>query len=347
MGGLAVPNVRRVQAEEYHAIGAEVEDLIRKTCADGCRINVIPGYRDKENFGDIDLLIDSDYVNVFDWKDSLYLSGVTTELFTNGKKINMLFSEGRISFDQVYSFAYKGVQVDCVFIEGRLYEAAYNYFAWNDLGNLLGKTVHKFGVKLGHKGLQYAYRPDNDHLFETIEVSTDWSKILPAFGWDYERYQEGFNNLEDIFMFVASSYWFKPETYLLENLNATARIRDKKRKTYQEFLKWCERKPTSEDCFPFFLEKSLYLPWLFGTFPDFREKYELAEGRYREHCLVKSKFNGELVRKLTGLEDKELGSFMKEVRGRMGSNEYELKQWILNHSEAEIGYLIGVVHRVW
>lgn len=344
MGGLAVPNARRVQAEEYRFLVKEVTQLIESTTY-GSRVKEILSYRDKEDFGDIDLLIDSDRVSAETWKLWVKSVGIT-ELFTNGKKTNILFSEGPISFDQVYSFSYKGVQVDCVFIEGRLFEAAYNYFAWNDLGNLLGKTVHKFGVKLGHKGLQYVYRPEEDHVFETIEISTDWSEILPVFGWDYKRYQKGFDSLEEIFEFVADSECFKHETYLLENLNATARIRDKKRKTYQEFLKWCESHQGNDSMF-FNSDKSRYLLWLYESFPGFREKYELAVDRYREHCLIKSKFNGDLVMKLTGFKDRELGKFMKEIRRRMGSNEDEIREWILGHSEAEIGYLIGVVHRVW
>jgi hypothetical protein len=57
---------------------------------------------------------------------------------------------------------------------------------------------------------------------------------------DSNRYKEGFDELSDIFEFVSKSPYFNPDKYKLENISSKGRVRDKKRTTYQEFLKYCD-----------------------------------------------------------------------------------------------------------
>src|SRR3546814_18504796 len=60
-------------------------------------------------------------------------------------------------------------------------------------------------------------------------------------GYSPDGLDQGFETPEDIYSFVASSPFFSSDIFLLENRNAKARMRDKKRKMYMEFLLWCER----------------------------------------------------------------------------------------------------------
>src|SRR3546814_18901157 len=62
-------------------------------------------------------------------------------------------------------------------------------------------------------------------------------------GYSPDGLDQGFETPEDIYSFVASSPFFSSDIFLLENRNAKARMRDKKRKMYMEFLLWCEARP--------------------------------------------------------------------------------------------------------
>lgn len=339
MGGNAVPNTRRVPAKEYHILAEEVENLLKTTVNNGCRANAIPGYRLKEDFGDIDVLIDSDGVSPEEsadsWKSRLAAAGVN-ELFTNGKKTSVLNIPGPISFNQTYSFSYKGVQVDCIFTKPELYEAAYNYYSWNDLGNLLGRIVHKFGLKLGHEGLVYVYRPEKDHAFSEISVSTDWSSILPFFGWDYSRFEKGFGSLRDIFEFVASTPYFNPDVFLFDNRNAKGKIRDRKRKTYNMFLDWCQTLIKPPSGWHQFMDKGSYLNQIQKSFPTFSENLGNEVDRYREQQAFKFRFNGDVISKVSGLSGKDLGYLMVKIK----NSEPDFQKWVLEHSDLELGIKI-------
>jgi hypothetical protein len=52
-----------------------------------------------------------------------------------------------------------------------------------------------------------------------------------------------------------------------------------------------------------------------------------------------SRFNGELVGKLTGLQGKELGGLMRSVREFFGSQE-ALEEFVLSSSQEEVGALV-------
>lgn len=40
------------------------------------------------------------------------------------------------------------------------FNTSLEYLNWNDLGNLIGRIAHKFGLKYGHKGLLYIIKND-------------------------------------------------------------------------------------------------------------------------------------------------------------------------------------------
>ena len=60
MGGQALKNTytRRYDAKEYHALASEVESIMDNVAPQSL-FCVIDSYRDKETFGDLDMLIDS------------------------------------------------------------------------------------------------------------------------------------------------------------------------------------------------------------------------------------------------------------------------------------------------
>ena len=64
-------------------------------------------------------------------------------------------------------------------------------------------------------------------------------------------------------------------------------------------------------------------------------KYAETQAQLDELRLLKTKFNGELVQKYTGFQDKDLGQLMAAIKKKFESPE-NLKQFMLSSSDQEI-----------
>jgi hypothetical protein len=198
MGGNAIPKARRVPKEEYDAIIAHVvgtgflvesdeiidqqgREVQRKTLIKG---EIVKSYRHKEDFGDI---------------VPIFAHFRPKKCAVNGN---------------VMSIAYDSIQIDFIRTPKEYIQTTLDYFAYNDLGNLLGKIARALGFKYGNKGLIYQYKDENKNVIEDIQVTANLEDILAVFGLDSERYKQGFDTMEDIFKFVASSEFFHPELYV-------------------------------------------------------------------------------------------------------------------------------------
>jgi hypothetical protein len=142
-------------------------------------------------------------------------------------------------------------------------------------------------------------------------------------GYDYWLWQQGFDTLEDIFRFVASSKYFDPDIYLLHNRNAVSRIRDAKRKTYTAFLTWCEeQKPTAAaKLFTADQKEERHAHFLWDAkmrWPSFSYHYDIQLEALAIRRDLKTRWNGNHVHAWTGLAGKELGAFMALVQADPG-----------------------------
>jgi hypothetical protein len=179
-------------------------------------------------------------------------------------------------------------------------------------------------------------------MFREILLTREYEAALFFLGYDPERFREGFENLEDIFKFVAGSRYFNRDIFLLENRNAQSRIRDRKRPTYTKFLTWCEDRPNLPG-YTYPAEKSTWLAHLAEHFPAFREAYEKAIQDLEQQRAVKAKFNGEFVSRLTGLQGKELGALMKRFKESFESPEAQ-RAFVLEHSTLDIEVRVRRLH---
>lgn len=368
MGGKAIKNtpVRRYARQEYLALEAAVLAQLRNDFP-GRRVEAVQAYRTKPDFGDMDVLIESDGL-ALDLPRYLVDTTKYQEAHPNGGGLSMndraILQEpagmtldlqkylvdtfGTKEFvpnDNVISFEHREFQIDLIMTPKRDYETSRNYLAWNDNGNLLGRVVHVHGrAKLGQKGLTFPFR-NGDYMFEELEIERDWSVILPAFGYDYERWKAGFDTVEDIFRFVVSSPYFNKDIYLLHNRNHKSRVRDAKRKTYSEFLEFIEAQPDGTlPAFPYPEDRYEMLPRLFEALPGFKEKYEAAKARFDAHVRFQERFNGEYVSKLTGRTDKALGMLMKHLREQFPEKGGQ-RTFVLQASDTELADWVMQAHR--
>lgn len=316
MGGNALRNAetRRYEKQEYMDLCKEVSAKL-DSLFPFIRHDVIKSYKNKESFGDMDIIIE-----VSNLPDT-YVKLILDEFH----------SKDHVKNGNVLSFEYKNFQIDLIGTKPSEYETSYNYFAYNDLGNLCGRLAHSIGLKLGHDGLSYNWRIET-YQYTNVILSKSWKTILHALDLSYEKYEKGFDDLEDIFKFVMSSKFYNKEIFLLQNRNNVSRTRDRKRKTYNQFLEYIN--PENID-YPETLlhnkkDKSIYLPYLFDVIPGFKHAYDQISKDYEEEIFFKRVYNGDLVREWTGLTDKELGWFMRWMKEKYADGYLKQKVLSLN-----------------
>lgn len=316
MGGLALKHlgVERIPADRYHGISSRIQQafvrLFNRTCLQ------IPAYSEKKDFGDCDMII------------------VGSELPPNWMEgfAAVVGSRGFVRNGDVTSMEIENFQFDFISVPYEMKHFAHAYFSYNDLGNLMGRIAHKMGFKYGHLGFSYVMRHDQS-AHQDILVSPSLESVFDFLGYDFGRWQAGFSTLEDIFEFVASSPYFNPDIYLLHNVNAVSRIRDAKRKTYTEFLKWCRSSPSAKakytwttDPFNRVIVKDRFLQRAMDRWPVFRSRMHDSRVEYLNTLAIKAVFNGTLVSEWVGLKGELLGVFMRSVR-----SNYHFMSVVNNH----------------
>lgn len=327
MGGnaLAPYGARRFDRAEYLVLAKEVKDLLRPIVTDGCVVEIL-SYGSKASFGDLDLVIQ---------KLSPEQKAKVLELFPDGHVDNMP-NNVTAPLTWVLSVIYKGLQVDLIQPEPDDVRTSLVYYSYNDLGNLMGVIFKQFGLKYGHKGL-YLNLTEGTTKYGEILISKDPNKIFDFIGLNYLRFKIGFETLEEVFDFVINSPWFSPDLYQFENVNATSRIRDKKRSSYRAFLLYLShRKDTNK----FLKNKAWYLEKILSFFPGARVRYDVAVEAFEKTKKAKLVLNGNLVSEWTGLKEKDIGFLMMKLRSERGP----FVEWVLDKTEDELKEIVNVAN---
>lgn len=311
MGGKALrqTDTRRYAADEYHAFSEQVVSTLQSLLPDA-RLQAVRAYRDKPDFGDLDVVVEN--LDAKNRLEPLLVSLGITEVVKNGP---------------VWSVGWGDFQVDLIFQASENWEFACNYFAYNDLGNLCGRIAYNMGFKFGHNGLRYVLR-DGDYKVAELVLTKDHTEALTFLGYDPSRYAQGFDTLEDIFQYAMATEYYDPAYFALENRPYRERIRDAKRPTYNAFLEYVNRdgNNVARDN-P--LDKDEQLTRAKITFPAFGAALARTMENHDRHKLVKVKFNGSVVSRVTGLEGKDLGGFMQLLREDAETNHGGLDNWVL------------------
>jgi hypothetical protein len=301
MGGNAIKGAIRLEKQYYEYV-ADGTSTVLKQAFPKARISVIPSYSDKESFGDLDVLISG--VDVGTLREFCQKALNATEIVTNSNVISFGLEITALLMKHAV------FQVDFITIPEDIHEFALKYFAFNDLGNLIGQTAHGIGLKFGHDGLWYKYIVDTQ-LVKEICITQDFDVALDILGYSVSEYNRGFRSLEDIFTYVTGSDHFTTWNYQLENRNATGRVRDKKRKTYMDFLEWMKDKDLPAERKP----RDYGLMIAANKDHEVCMEFMRATLDYFRTERVKRKINGETVSLWTKLQGKELGGFMADYRG--------------------------------
>ena len=325
MGGKALKGentiTRRYERAEFDTISVELMNMLKP---DFKRVAMPLFYNNKESFGDADILLSMEGFN-----------GNMRDYITDKFNPNEIFHNGNC-----WSFDYKELQVDLITVSAEDFDTNEMYLSYNDLGNYIGKIAHGFGLKYGQNCLTY------DHYFKGVKIgrvfiSQDFPRVFEFLGLDYNRYLQGFDELEDIFKYISESKYFNWESLQLENNNKVNRDRDKKRKSYMSFLEYIENNCKDDNHrYQYEKDKSIYFNKIIEFFPESNLEMEIRRMEY-EYCkslYIKAKFNGGEVIRRYGLQGKELGDaisgFKKNIMSVFGEKTYE--DYIINNGLEKI-----------
>lgn len=323
MGGNALGHfVRRHLAAEYHPKAYEVSKILNGVFP-ARLLSAVKAYDTKESFGDLDIVMLSDDLPP-NWIDRVLQAFGSKHHQKNG---NVLSAE------------FNGLQVDIITHSLDEYQFARRYYAYNDLGNLMGRTAYGMGLKLAHNGLFYRHK--HEQKDSDVFVTNDWSGALKILGFDAQRWYNGFHTLEDIFDFVRAGQYYTTRDFLLENRNHKAKTRDNKRASYMKFLDYIAEKGDvlgewSVVKWPEWRER------LFKQLPLLEQRVAVLEGQYEVQRKIKKAFNGFMVTELTGLKGKSLGEFMAHVKA-----EHDFPVRALHDSETSFRQYVWELYLGW
>lgn len=335
MGGNVFPGMnRRYTKAEYLALEVEMKpilDTIFKVW------NVAPTFSDKADFGDMDVVGVTKFPFNVDVLAAVfniqYISSSFEDILSwNSQKLNTVYPIKNNG--GTWSLIYKEFQIDLITCPEFEYEFTKNYIGVGDRGNFVGKLAHMLGLKFGHDGMWLVVRTEDNHQLGEVCLTRD-PKIAEAF-LDVKPLDNP-QSLEDIFENIAASKYFNPEVFKLENNNAVARIRDRKRPSYNKFLEYCDKLPEKQ-WFPRTKDKSVYLPMIFRAFPHALEEYNVLWKQKELNDKFKQLLNGDLVQEWLGLTGKELGEMMVILKqhlrpdyvvNHMKTRE-AVKEWVLD-----------------
>jgi len=311
MGGNALKSIKPIRLSDKQFFELSDELIPKLKTLLGTDIELIKSFKEKADFGDMDLLVLNNG-NLPEIKNTLK-SLNPYEIFCNGN---------------VYSFDYKNFQIDLILTKPENWITSQIYFSYNDLGNLIGKLFHKFGLKYGFDGLKYVYRYNNNQRLGDILISRKPEEIFSFIDLDWKRFKEGFNNLNEIFNYVISSKYFNSESYKLENLNHTDKRRDKRRVNYNKFISYINNNHVYKE-YEHHKDKHKYIEMIDLYFPEaelqnnINKFLKIAD----ERKLVKEKYNGHIImEKFPELTGKRLGQIMDGFKDSIKKfNSYVLK----------------------
>lgn len=306
----------RVSKERYF----EIYDTIKPTLDTyfGSNYRIPRAYSSKADYGDLDIIINSEFlINKPKWHVEI------TELLGVGEcEIKRVRN--------VVSINYMGIQTDFFVVKSSNFESTYNFMCFNILGNLLGRIFHKFGLKYGEDGLQYVFRSYTNHVSKEIVLSKDMSEILKFLKLDYNKWENGFDNLEEIFQYIIECPYFSTKQIL--DSGSSIEKRALNRPDFNKFIDYLVDNKIDKE-FLFFKNKEQYLSFIDENFKSvgLEEKYYKHVAKQKMLQDVSKKFNGKIIMDLIpAISGKELGSLIFKFKDSFGSEDKFIDMIIFN-----------------
>lgn len=324
MGGSALKNTKTVRAYDglYLDVYRHVEAKLSREFPD--LVHYLPRtVREKSDHGDLDLLVRRDTAPV------------------DRGTVNRLFSPNELVVnDNVWSFDVFDFQVDLIVKRKEYWGTLKAFYDFGGLGNLMGKVARWLRYKWGFQGLRMpVYRdPQGERSVKYGEyvLTRDPQEAFEFLGFDYERFQEGFQDMSEIFEYVRSSEYFCREPFMPENMTADQKQRDRKRPVWDSFKDYLaglqglgelpskpESRPTQEEAVKRAKE----------AFPHSELHDRLKEDREFVDLREKAKktWTGRVPMEEFGVEGRELGEMLGNFKDSFDTDRHRV-EWLVRNS---------------
>ena len=287
----------RIQREEYQKIEEELRNYLNKKI--GEENYLIPRYyANKPDFGDVDILLLSEAIPRWDI--------LRNEIADDLKVTNAKYTHGTFSVPYLQK-----IQVDFIPTKREIFHSMYQFLCFNDLGNILGKIFYRYNLKYGEKGLFYVYRRKDSNYKKDFLITTNLKEMLSFIDLSYEKWEKGFDSLEDMFDYVISSPYFTSRPFIKLSTRTGKRV--KLRTTMKKFVEYIHDHSIDKE-YDFNSDRSVYIPKIAAYFPDAKleEFIELEKRSEERSAIISKKFNGKIVMDLfPELKNAPLGKFIK------------------------------------
>ena len=322
MGGNALKEygVRRVDAATYDRIKADALNKLAVACT---RMAVPYEMRDKEDYGDVDILCIIKPEYQANWRAWLQATFNPRAILNNGN---------------VWSVNIEDLQVDLITTSLENWGQYFCFLCWGDLSMTMGRISRLYDLKYGIYGLEMPIRDsETNHVTDTVTISKDPSKIFPFLGYDFKRWEQGFKTQVELREFLFSSNRIHKGFLTSCSEASRHRKRDRNRAMFSSWLAWFEE---HREEFP--EEANLPIPksidekiaYIEAAFPEsnLRVQYDAAQKRISDFTTARSKFSGKHIQDMfPELQGRAFGALM-DLWTRQWATKEEQVQYILHHN---------------
>lgn len=329
MGGNALEaNTARASSHHYLNVFAQVQRRLQSEWPEV--ITYLPRkHRHKEDHGDLDLLVRRDTADLSrSWINSTFDN---TDLHVNDGVWTFDMPLLDSSFDNRF-------QVDLVTKRPEYWEMSKAYLDQSGFGNLCGKLARWHRYKLGFQGFRMpVYQdPEGERSVKYGEymLTRDPKQAFEFLGFDYERFQEGFTHMTDIFEYIRGSKYFCKKAFEPENMTADQRHRDRKRPVWNKFKAFLQnidtKKTTSRPTQKQAIQKAK------KAFPEseIHDRLDRDKETMRLREKARETWTGEVPMNEFGIEGKKLGGMLKAFQRTFLSDRHRF-EWLVRNSQEE------------
>lgn len=297
MGGNLLTKGKRIPRNEYLVIEKEIVEYLSKVIGRD-KFKIPRYYKTNLDFGNLDVLIDSDVFNFKKINQISFIDKIKNELNLPICRFN----------NNLLTTLYNNFQVDYFLVNKSKLSMLSNYMDYN-IGNFIGKIARRFNLKYGMDGLSYVYRGNDNYFKRELLISNDIKRILEFFDLDYIKWKNGFNSNIESYEWLIKSKYFSTYTYL--NPKPGTKKRANQRSEFKNFINWL--KDNKIDASFQFPSEDVKYDIIEDHFPEtnIRKFIEESENEYKKSKTIHNKFNGKLIMFLyPHIKGKRLGEFI-------------------------------------
>lgn len=308
-----------------------IEDEVIKLLSPFFKNWRIPRYfDDKLDFGDCDIIY------------------VPTEDFDINKVKEALGSHAIVKNGSIHSMEYNMFQIDLIRVTEDLLDVTSSFFSWSLFGKFVGMICAAHGFKFGIQGL-YVKIFDKDgseknnfqHSYiGNITLCTNIQEIFKFLGLNYYVFNKGFSIESELFEFIKTSRMFEPWIFHTDKVRRNEAAIKKRLEEFDRFVSTFEMTelPSQEERDAI---KEKALEEALNHFNK-KEEYDQLIKDNDKKKEFRIKFNGSIVRDITGLQNQELGKFVNFLR-----SSKEFMEYCDNSSTEEIVLKIKTEHLLY